>query len=866
MATRTLRRTVATAALAGLATALAPVAVSLVAPSAAVAATAAPAIDKTKSAPAPNGSLTTTGDNVTAVFDQQITGQDGKSSDTCKDTSGASQCAFVLYEVNADGSRGLRLPGATSFESSGNPVTGVQDTVAFNPDFSLVNGDAYEAVVHVFGVDSSGKKVAGAVSDADYKVFINTTAPYALSAPAFANTQNNTAFPLSGYAPSGFTVSVDVENPNDPTGQTDATGSTFVEPCASAPLCPWTVPVDISSNQGYPSSATNVDWTATEQDANGNPSSGFSSTASAQSPKATFTIDYSAPDIPSSSPAPSLAQDASQHTASVSVNGQEADNANNADVASYLITVSDPSANKVTQTFPSQGNDLPAHTVDVTTLDDGQLTVLIQAVDSHGNVSSASCASFPPGSPCSKYSGSNLVKNVGLAPNLGTSLLTSSGGDTTFSEAQQGQAVQSPTTVTVGFTQTIKESFQDCCTSSGPVTNHSSMCIATPNGNCIQSATPTVASDKKSISMKLASKLQDGSYAVKVHTYSQSNCPDRTPATYAANGGKAPNCENYNDSVRIPGTGVPGTAFTFTVDTSKPTISIDSYTHPVTATNEKSAAFSGTVSKSVSSVQLLIKSSGSGTARLLFNAAVTQPTSSADPNATWAVGPADLSALPDGTLTIKATAKESNGLTGIKTVHATMRAHRAVLSERIDKHKVTDGHAVKISGHLSDEAGAAISGENVTVKPKFGSGHSGRPVTAITDAGGAYSVTIHPQHNATFYATYAGSPQHDAVTVHTASALVRFAVKIASPKQGAHVSSPVLVKGSVGPHHKGATVTFYRHTAGGNVVIGHAKLNKKSHFGAKLVLTPGTNKVFATVKKTSGNAAGKSSTRTLHVS
>jgi hypothetical protein len=73
MAAPLIRRTVATATFAALATAFAPMAVSLVAPTAALAATAAPAIDKTKSAPAPNGSLTTTGSDITAVFDQQIT-------------------------------------------------------------------------------------------------------------------------------------------------------------------------------------------------------------------------------------------------------------------------------------------------------------------------------------------------------------------------------------------------------------------------------------------------------------------------------------------------------------------------------------------------------------------------------------------------------------------------------------------------------------------------------------------------------------------------------------------------------------------------------------------------------------------------
>lgn len=860
------RRGVAAAAVSTLVTALVPAAVLLAAPTAATAATAAPAIDKTKSAPAPNGALAQTGEDITAVFDQEITGQDGKSSTDCKDTSGDKQCAFVLYEVNADGSRGLRLPGETTFASSGNPLTGVQDTVDFNPDFGLVNGNAYEAVVHVFGVKSDGTKNATAVTNLDYKVYVNNTPPYNLSAPQFANTENGAAFPLSGFAPSGFTVSVDVDNPSDQTGLSDAKGSTFVAPCASAPLCPWTVTVDVSESAGYPSSASNVNWTASEQDANGNPSTPISSTAGAQQPKATFTIDYTPPDIPSSNPAPSLTQDPAQHTASVNVNAQEADNANNADVTSYLITVTDPSSNTVTQTFPSQGNDLTARTVDVSTLDDGQLTVLIQAVDSHGNVSSDSCSSFPPGQPCSKYSGGDLVKDVGLVPNLGTSLLTSSSGDTTFSEAQQGKAVKSPTKVTVGFTQSIKESFDDCCTSSGSVTNHSSMCIATPNGNCIMSAAPTVAGDHKSISMKVASTLQDGDYAVRVHTYSQSNCPDRTPAGYAANGGQAPDCESYNDLVRVPGTGNPGTVFTFTVDSTKPTIDVVTYTHPVTAKNEKKFAISGTVSKTASTVQLFISSSG-GTSKLLYNASITQPTNTSNPTATWKAGPLDLSSLADGRLTIKAVAKKSNGTSAHDTVHAKMKAHQSHLTAAVSKSRPVAGKQLRITGVLSDEHNNPITNAEIRVRPRFSPGHFGKAVTVVTDSStGAYKARVTAKRNATYVAKYAGSPQHDAVKASTKRVLVHYAVTITSPDFGDHVNNSVTVKGKVFPKHKGAIVRIYRHTSSGNTLVGTDRLNKHSRFAAHVLLPGGTNVIIAKVKKGSHNLGGTSKKVTLHVS
>jgi len=426
--------------------------------------------------------------------------------------------------------------------------------------------------------------------------------------------------------------------------------------------------------------------------------------------------------------------------------------------------------------------------------------------------------------------------------------------------------VQPPTKVTVGFTQTIKESFDDCCTSSGPTTNHSSMCIATPNGNCILSAAPTVASDHKSISMKVASKLQDGDYAVRVHTYSQSNCPDRTPAGYAANGGKAPPCESYNDLVRLPGTGVPGTVFTFTVDSTKPTVAITQFTHPVTAKNQKSVNISGTVSKTASTVQLIIRSSG-GTNKLLYNAAITQP---ADPNAqqaTWAAGPLDLSSLPDGTLTIKATAKKSNGTSAHDTVHAKMAAHRSHLTAAVSKSRPVAGRQIKVTGVLSDEANNPIGNAEVTVRPRFSPGHFGKAVTVVTDSStGSYSATVTAKRNATYVVKYQGSPQHDGVTATTKRVLVHYGVTITSPGFGDHVSSPVTVKGKVFPNHKGAVVTIFRHTSSGNTVVGKATLDKHSRFTAHVVLPAGKDVIFASVKKSSHNLGGKSKRLTLHVS
>lgn len=104
------------------------------------------------------------------------------------------------------------------------------------------------------------------------------------------------------------------------------------------------------------------------------------------------------------------------------------------------------------------------------------------------------------------------------------------------------------------------------------------------------------------------------------------------------------------------------------------------------------------------------------------------------------------------------------------------------------------------------------------------------------------------------------------MTAATKRVLVHYSVTITSPNFGDHVGSSVTVKGKVGPNHKGAVVTIFRHTSSGNTVIGKATLNKHSRFTAHVVLPAGKDVIYASVKKGAHNVAGKSKRLTLHVS
>jgi hypothetical protein len=217
-------------------------------------------------------------------------------------------------------------------------------------------------------------------------------------------------------------------------------------------------------------------------------------------------------------------------------------------------------------------------------------------------------------------------------------------------------------------------------------------------------------------------------------------------------------------------------------------------------------------------------------------------------------------------LTIKATAKKSNGTSASDIAHGSMQAHLSHLTEATSHGRITAGRQIRVAGVLTDENGHPITNADVTVRPRFASGHFGKQVTVVTSGTGGYAAKFVPTHSATYYATYAGSPQHDGVRVHSARTLVHFAVTITSPNVGAQVSDPVTIEGKVAPNHKGAVVTIFRHTSSGNTAVGTARLDKHSRFVAHVTLPAGTDVIFASVKKASGNLAGKSRSRTLHVS
>src|SRR5581483_9026960 len=94
---------------------------------------------------------------------------------------------------------------------------------------------------------------------------------------------------------------------------------------------------------------------------------------------------------------------------------------------------------------------------------------------------------------------------------------------------------------------------------------------------------------------------------------------------------------------------------TFTVQQEvPPSVTLDSYTNPVSQANETSASASGTVGSPVNTVDVTVTGGGESSAGP-FAATVNSEAG------TWSVSGMDLSSLPDGSITYTATASNDAG-------------------------------------------------------------------------------------------------------------------------------------------------------------------------------------------------------------
>ena len=760
----------------------------------------------TDSYPVDNGAIVNGDETLSATYDQEISQTPTRST-------------FKVFERLANGSAGNRLSGTTGYtSSSGGILGGTTDTITWTPDNALGAG-SYLAVIHVSGVDGSGADNPAAYADTKLLFNVASAPPTGLTAPQFINNTNETKAPFSGNGPAGTTITVTVHGTATNvtgTNPSTASGTGDVPACPAVTSCPWKVEVDTSSlDDGT------LTWTADATDGSGK------STATANGPS--VVKDTTAPPTPDATAA-QMAAGSSTLAVSATDTGT--------DVTGYRVEIVDEDNHKQVNDFPGTGQNMPTTNIDVTGLDDGQLTISTYAVDGHGNASNADFDS--------------VTKNAGITVDFPGSQFAIGNAIVDFPTAA-AHPVQAPAQVTLAFTEPITQSWQDNSGSpaGGGPTHRSTMCVFRVGSSTCLNGTSTVAqSDDRTLVTTLPGGLTDDDYSISYSVWPKHFCHD-----VSFTGSQNANCVEASGTVQLPDS---TTDFVFTIDTAAPTVAITDITpDPIKAADVKNVSVTGTVDPGAATVQLVIKSSG-GKGTRLATAAISRPAGGG--RATWAAKGLNLSALPDGTLTVKATAKDDAvpANTSSDTATAKLKAHASRLTEHASDTKVTYGHAVTVSGRLTDGSGDGISKATITIAPKYGKGDFGKSVTAKTNADGHWSAILAPKHNATFFASYEGSdtaPLHSPAATHSARTLVHALVKITNVTGSA-------VSGKVRPNEKGKIVRVYRESSSGPVLLGKDALDKRSRFSVTAKVTAGT-KIFATVGKTAQNLAGRSKAQTV---
>lgn len=798
--------------------------------------------------------------------------------------------------------QGVTVPGGVSEVKSGAMGTCPTSNciLKFVASQSLPAG-SYTATFDAYGVNSGvggGENAAAYAHDVIHFIVDKTkpaAAPYGVAPDDDAITSNNvTKVPFSGWALPGYNVGVAVYDEDcdqncafgdaEGFGPQDGFGHTLVENCTDDQshtvssggqdyrLCPFSLTVDDSAgcDTGLDESQCgNGDFAATVK----NQWYAYSYTGAGQIPAGAspatdpaIVRDTTAPSAPDDSAhgyltndSPS-AGDASVHVAASDLAGG---------LHNYVVKATDGYGHSTTWTdLPNgSGNLLDDFTVAPEDgLFDGPVTVGVAAADQWGNTSSFRSVTADPGKSFAK----EVVQLAIIDPSGHTDSMTTSTGTRDLATlTSAADKANPPSAVTVHFNEPITTTVPDQ-TIAGVGTPSAHLCIIAPGGICV---TPngtgilTVPTDDPTALTWTApsgfgSDLPNGTYQIAAFAPA-ANCPTRTQTNTSSY-----SCETSQGSDGDL-TSWPVLA-TFTIDKLAPTIT-DLAVSPTTITpgTVKAVTISGSSDPDTRAVQLSITSSKGG-APLILNQDVTPPS---DPNASsvsWTFFPVDLSQVRDGTMTVSAIAVDDAGnqtaAPGTQTT-ATLAAHVSTLTEKVSSSKVTYGKFVLLSGHLSDQAHKAISKAIVSVRERFGNGTFTKARQAKTDSKGNWQMLWAPTHNGTFYARYAGStltPLHDAAAAHTAKVLVRAAIAFTSPKNGATVGSPVMLKGHVSPNKKGSIVSIYRHTSAKNILVGRAKLDSHSNWLFSLRIPAGaTVRLFAQIGKTTGNLGNRSSLLTL---
>lgn len=433
------------------------------------------------------------------------------------------------------------LTGTTAFpgQSSTAPAPAGQPmndgkTIQFTPDAQPQSSGTYQVSLDVFGVTAGGTLSpnaynAKAESRDVFQFTIDRTPPVTptnLKAPVVTQS-NQTAVPFTGDGKPGNSITVNASD-----GTTSVTNGTpiVIATCGDA-SCPWTVTLDLHTL----ADTTHGTWVATAHN----------SVGTASSPTQTLVKDTTGP------AAPTVTVSLPSGSATAHVTGTDSD----PQTDHYSLVGTDTHGHTtpalVLTKDPNGGvssNGSYAGDLDVSSLDDGTITVSVTPFDSYGN-KGASAGS------------ATATKNVGMAPVFTPSFFAlTAGGTTTFPtvQADPNHVVRPFGQVAVEFTNPIALTRND----SGHVSPAN---INAPkpyfvdnfgSGNTF-AGTPSIDSkDNRRLLITPPAHMADGGYTLHVSVFEGNGvCDFDSDPTLIGGQGGAPSCPTFSGFVTVPGSG-----------------------------------------------------------------------------------------------------------------------------------------------------------------------------------------------------------------------------------------------------------------------------------------------------------------------
>jgi hypothetical protein len=171
--------------------------------------------------------------------------------------------------------------------------------------------------------------------------------------------------------------------------------------------------------------------------------------------------------------------------------------------------------------------------------------------------------------------------------------------------------------------------------------------------------------------------------------------------------------------------------------------------------------------------------------------------------------------------------------------------------------QVVAGNAVSLGGSLTDGHGGPISGATVTLAALLDGGQSFVVGSTTTTSDGGWIVALHPTHNASYTASYAGDGQFVSATSSPGRVVVAPNVTVAARHRTSHVKA-LVVTGHVAPNKAGRRVRLTAVKANGVTRTFTTTLSSGSNYRFRIKLGKGAWTLIVGIGSTNGNIAGQS--------